>query len=395
MQPLRDLLSRSWVLCAGFALFAAITCLTGMPAQRVWGYWALAAYVVGAIGLVLLPRAKWVWVSVVTAGALFAPLAHLALNWQGQNEIWLVQHAAERLVGAQPVYPTDNATLADMNGYFPYLPAMALLGLPAWVARTLDLPRVMTDVRWTFAVVYLILAAFTIKGLGGDRSRAWLWFVASPVAAMPLAVGGDDLPVIGLLLLALTFSHRHWSAAAGAVAGWACAAKLTAWPVALALAVMTLVARGGGRARSFGMAWLAVTAAFIAPILAMEQRGLYLHEFAFPAGFAPVRSPAASPFPGHVLSENVAAGRWVALGLLGACAVGLLVWLIVRPPGDEGAVAWYSAAALAAATLLLPASRAGYIVYPIMLVLFAIHTRIGERLPESGGRPCSPRVTTR
>jgi hypothetical protein len=386
MHRIRGLATQSWVLCAGFAVFAAVTCVTGMPAQRVWAYWALGAYTVGAVGLGLLPRAKWLWVSGVTLTALIAPLAELAVKWQGQNEIWLVQHSAERLVSQAALYPTDDGSLADMNGYFPYLPAMALLGLPARVARALQWPQMLTDVRWAFVVVYIVLAAIVIRGLRGDRARAWLWFVASPVAAMPLATGGDDLPVIGLLLLALTFSRRQHTALAGAAAGLACAAKLTALPVALALAVMTRVRRGRSQGLRFGLAWLALTAVFIAPTLALEPRGLYMHEFAFPAGLAAVPSPAASPFPGHVLSESSALGHWIALGLLAACAAGLLGWLAWRPPRDEGAVAWLSAAALTAAMLLLPASRAGYLVYPILLALFALHVRIGaaDRQPKAG-----------
>lgn len=377
MPPLRDRFAPSWVLCGGFAVFAAVTCVTGMPAQRVWAHWALAAYVVGALGLALRPRAKWLWVTVVTLVALVVPLAQLSLDWQGQNEIWLVQHAAERLVGSEPLYPTDGNTLAEMNGYFPYLPAMALLGLPAWLARQLDLPRMLTDVRWTFAVVYLMLAAITIRGLRGDRSRAWLWFVASPVAALPLSTGGDDLPVIGLLLVALTFSQRHRTAVAGMTAGLACAAKLTAWPVAVALGVMMLVQRRRAQARRFGVAWLAVTALFVVPVLITEPSGFYAHELAFPAGLAQVASPAASLFPGRLLADSFAAGHWVAIGLLAVSAAGLLAWLVWRPPRDERDVAWYSAVALTVAMLLLPASRAGYVVYPILLALFAIHARAG------------------
>ena len=377
MRRIGNLVSQPWFVCAGFAVFAAVTCVTGMPAQRVWAYWATGAYIAGGLGLAFLPRAKSYWVSAVTVVALFAPLFQLAAAWQGQNEIWLVQHAAERLVGPEPLYATDDGSLADMNGYFPYLPAMALLGLPARLARGLDLPQVLTDVRWTFAAVYLVLAWFTIQGLSGDRARGWLWFVASPVATLPLATGGDDLPVIGLLLVALGLSRRHRTVAAGVVAGLACAAKLTAWPLALALGVMTLVQRGRVKARWFGLASFAVTAAFVAPVLILEPRGLILHEFAFPGGMARARSPAASPFPGHVLADSLPAGHWIALGLLAACAVGLLGWLAWRPPSDEAEVAWFSAAALTGAMLLLPASRAGYVVYPILLALYAVHIRAG------------------
>ena len=395
MPRLRNLLSEPAALCAGFAVFAAVTCVTGMPAQRTWAYWAVGAYIVGGLGLALLPRARWLWVSAVTLVALFAPLFQLALQWQGQNEIWMVQHAAERLVGPESLYPTDDGALGDMNHYFPYLPAMALLGMPARLARGLESAQVMTDVRWTFAAAYLVFASLTISGLRGDSARAWLWFVASPVAALPLATGGDDLPVIGLLLAALTLSRGDRTGLAGGVTGLACAAKLTAWPVALALGVMTLIRHGHAKARRFGLACVAATAAFVVPVLITAPRGLYVHEFAFPAGLARVRSPAASPLPGHVLADSFADGRWIALGLLGLCGLGLLWWLVWRPPGNEAAVAWYSAAAVIAATLFLPASRIGYVVYPVMLVLFAIHVRTGAGDEAPSVEASAAEVTTR
>jgi Glycosyltransferase family 87 len=367
-------------------VFAAVTCVTGMPAQRIWAYWAVGAYLLGSLGLAFFPRAQWLWVIGVTLTALVGPLTQLSLNWQGQHEIWLVQHAAERLVNSDPLYPANAQALADINHYFPYLPAMALLGLPSWLAQALELPQLLTDVRWTMALVYAALAAITIRDFSGDRARAWLWFVASPVAALPLATGGDDLPVIGLLLLALTLSRRRQSGAAGVAAGLACAAKLTAWPVAVALAVMTLAGSSPAQGRRFTLTWLGVTATFVMPVVILEPHGLYLHEFAYPAGLAPVRSPAASPFPGHLLADTFSAGSWIALGLLAACAAGLSAWLVWRPPLDDGAVAWFSAAALGVATLLMPASRAGYVIYPILLALCAIHGRadVGERQPKAG-----------
>jgi hypothetical protein len=383
LRRIRNVAFQPWFVCAGFAVFAAVTCVTGMPAQRVWAYWATGAYLAGAIGLACAPRAKSWWVSGVTFVVLFAPLLQLAMNWQAQHEIWMVQHAAERLAGGQPLYPTDDGSLSDMNGYFPYLPAMALLGLPALLARGLGLPQVMTDVRWTFVAVYLALATITIRDLRGDRVQAWLWFVASPATALPLATGGDDLPVIGLLLVALTLSRQRRTVAAGAMAGLACAAKLTAWPVGVALGVMTLVRHGRVKARWFWLVSFVVTAVFVVPVLIIEPRGFYLHEFAYPGGLARVVSPAASPFPGHLLANSLPAGHWVALGLLGGCAVGMLGWLAWRPPHNEAAVAWFSAAALTVAMLLLPASRPGYLVYPILLALFAVYVRTEP----SGGRP--------
>jgi hypothetical protein len=156
--------------------------------------------------------------------------------------------------------------------------------------------------------------------------------------------------------------------------GFACATKLTAWPLGLVLGVMTLVRHGPSAVGRFGLAALATLIALLMPAVLNEPRGLVLHQLAFPVGLAWVRSPAGSPSIGRVLSESFTSGHWIALGLLAVAGVSFCCSLLARPPADECAAALWSAAGLAVAALLLPASRVGYIVYSVALVLFALQT---------------------
>jgi hypothetical protein len=375
-----SVLALPWVQCLGFAMFSAVTFETGMPAQRIWAAWALGAYLLGAGLLASAPRSRWA-VGAVAFVALVCPLVQLSVEWQGQHEIWVVQHAAERLVNGIPLYGTEPATLADVNGYFPYLPAMALFGIPGVLARGVALPYPLTDVRWTFVAVYAVVVVVAIRDYRGDRGLAALWLLASPIATLPLATGGDDLPVIGMMLLALTQSMRGRAGAAGFAAGFACAAKLTAWPLGLALVVMTVVRRGPAAAGRFVVAALVMMASLVLPAAISEPRGIIVHQLAFPAGLTSVRSAAHSPSVGRALTDSFADGHLIALCLLVVAGTAYCFSLLARPPADECTAALQVAAGLAVAMMLLPASRVGYLVYPFVLVLFAIHTRHVHRRP--------------
>jgi hypothetical protein len=56
------------------------------------------------------------------------------------------------------------------------------------------------------------------------------------------------------------------------------------------------------------------------------------------------------------------------------------VWLVRRPPRDASAAALVCAAGMLAATLLLPATRFGYLLYPIGYAVWAPALRIGRTL---------------
>ena len=79
-------------------------------------------------------------------------------------------------------------------------------------------------------------------------------------------------------------------------------------------------------------------------------------------------SPAASPLPGHLIAETGPAGHVVAFVLVGAAAVAMLVWLVRRPPASGSDAVLRVAVGLGALILLTPATRYGYLVYPLVLL---------------------------
>ncbi|HEX6346049.1 glycosyltransferase 87 family protein [Umezawaea sp.] len=366
--PTRDVL-----FYGACAAFAAVVTWTGLPNHRTWAWWALCAYGLAALVPLVRGRASSAPVVLATTGAVVGPLVWMAVAGQAQNEVGVVFDAAERLLGPGSLYPTGDELATATKGvdaYFPYLPAMALLGVPAVLADRAGLGPVLSDPRATFALVYAATVLLVVRRTG--RS-SWLWpvLVASPLAALLLASGGDDLPVVGALLAALALSRDDRHAAAGLAVGLACAAKLTAWPVAVVLVVAVLVRRGRGPALATAGVAAAVVALFLLPVLATSADGLLVHDVRFPAGLEPIPSPAASPFPGHLLAQHVPAGRVLALVLLAAVAVALGVRLLRLPPRDEVEAARFCAAGLTAATALLPATRVGYLVYPLALLVLA------------------------
>ncbi|MBO0871287.1 MAG: DUF2029 domain-containing protein, partial [Micromonosporaceae bacterium] len=196
-----------------------------------------------------------------------------------------------------------------------------------------------------------------------------------PVCALTLAVGGDDLPVLGLCLLALAFTALRRFGAAGLAVGAAGALKLFAWPVAVVLLATAVLSgrRGTGRyaAGAFGLPVLALVPAFaIDPGAAIEN------VVRFPLGLGLVESPAASPFPGHLIATAVPGGRAVAAALLVLAALAIAGWLLRRPPPDARSAALVCATGLLAAVLLLPATRFGYLLYPAAFAVWAPALRL-------------------
>src|ERR1700761_9089275 len=133
----------------------------------------------------------------------------------------------------------------------PYLPVMALFGLPG----ALGLPGKTWP--WLIAGTFLLLYATFLVTLGGrrrDALRHAAFWLACPVMAFPLTMGITDPPVIALTCLALALlarsgraledrARRRDIAVAALALGAACAMKYTAWP-ALAIIAVMVAARG-------------------------------------------------------------------------------------------------------------------------------------------------------
>jgi hypothetical protein len=379
---------RRWLTAwfALFAVYAALMTVFGIGgADGVWGIWAFSGY---ALAAVLASRSRGFAVPLLVAFglALVAPAIWLAVRDPATADVIVVGRSAVLLVHhGSPYLPVSQ--LATWTSYNPYLPAMALFGLPS----AAGFPGLLGDTRpWlTAASVVLAAAAFWVRaphrdaGCRACRSAAW-WFavfaVASPLLALQLSVGITDPPVTALTCLALAFVARcrRMPVAAGVTIGVACAMKATAWPALVVIAAL-LVARDGPRAAArFAAAGVVTTAGLVAataPALLAKPGALLQNTVLFPLGLTQHKTPAASPLPGHVLASLGHAGHLAAVGLLVAAALGVAVSLVVRPPADVPAAARRLAIGLALMFALAPAARFGYFAYPLALLAWAALAR--------------------
>jgi hypothetical protein len=103
-----------------------------------------------------------------------------------------------------------------------------------------------------------------------------------------------------------------------------------------------------------------------------SPRGFVENVIRFPLGLANVHSPAASPLLGQVLTTMFPGERRLVTALLalgGVAVVAAILWY--RPPRTVAAVAGMTAFVLLLATLLAPATRFGYLIYPANLAAWA------------------------
>ena len=120
----------------------------------------------------------------------------------------------------------------DFEGFLPYLPLMAVAGIPSEIWPNNGL----SDARIFFCLTTLAVAAVALylcRADGRRKIRAIQALIILPVAALPLATGGDDIPVVAFLLLAVVLAQRQRPFASGVVFGIASAMKFTAWPLAV------------------------------------------------------------------------------------------------------------------------------------------------------------------
>jgi hypothetical protein len=359
-----------------------LAAVTDQPAHRIWGLVAGTGYLLLAVTpLGRAAAAPW------AAGALcgLVPLAVLVLARGGapgpgpfaQPEVWVIEGAARRWLATGTPYPSAAQTAAaGPDGYFPYLPGMALFGMP----RALLGEVWWTDARLTFAAVAVAGCAVGVLAVAPRVGPATGWLLAgNPLVALTLATGGHDMALAGLLVAAVGLAAVGLTAvgttaagdprvtiAAGVLAGVASGVKPTAWPVVLVLLVLLAGAGGRGAAVRFAAAAAGPALLLCLPDLLRAPRLVAEHLVAFPAGLAAVPTPAAGPLPGAWVAA-LPGGRTIALGLLLVAVLVAAGWLLARPPTGAAAAARFAAAGLTAGMLLAPSSRAGWFVVPLML----------------------------
>ncbi|MFF2789246.1 glycosyltransferase 87 family protein [Streptomyces sp. NPDC058049] len=366
-----------WLLAAAWAL--SFPLFSSLAPHRLWGWCAAAGYL-GAAAATALDRRR---AALATAllGAVAVPLLWLVLTGQGQSEVTVIERSARLLLESGRLYVDRPARVEE---YTPYLPGMALLGIPrallggdgsgdGWAVRLLGDARI-----WCAAALFGCLwAARRLLGggpggaPGGAPGRLLPVLVASPVVALPLAVSGVDLPLAGLCCLALAAAAAGRPVPAGAALAGACALKWTALPAVAVAVALLAVCRGGRPAVRCALVAAAGTALLVLPAALLQPAEVWRQVFAFPTGRAEAPTPASSPLPGHLLAGLGPWGWYLTVGLLLAGGLAVALSLLARPPRTVAAAADRLALGLTLAFLLAPAGRFGYLALPVLLSVWA------------------------
>jgi hypothetical protein len=376
-----------------FTAYATALAIDTGHADQTWAIWAAAGYAATTL-LIWLTRNRQLPVIVPLlvslGGALAAPVTWLVTRVTPTPEVQVISRSAVLLLQHGTPYLPQGQLDAWLS-YNPYLPVMALFGLP----RALGATGLLGDPRlWLTAVsLTLIGAAFWVaaphKHCNSCRRGVLLstvFVAASPVIAFPLAVGITDPPVIALMFLTLALIARPSGVFRAATAlAVACAMKATAWPAVPVVTAMLAVRDGARSAWRFAGTVIVVTgilAVSLAPAALVDPYAFIQNTVLFPLGLTKQKTPAASPLPGHLLAMTGTTGHMVAVGLLVTAGIAFGVSLIVRPPADVRAAAWRIALGLTAMFTLSPATRWGYFVYPIGLAGWLLLTRPPAAAPE-------------
>jgi hypothetical protein len=377
------------VFALGMGLFSTAN------AQWHWGFMALGPYALGAalafVGARVSTRhetrVRVGLVVLVVVGAVLVPLA-MEVHWRteeptrgfAQPEVPVIERAAIDLVKDGTPYLTywrdghlvhEVPHLAPYESFFPYFPSMVVFGLAA--AESKD--SALTDARIWMTVATVLTGGAAIALLRASRRqkiRVAQFLVALPTGALFLATGGDDMPILALLLLGVVALQRRANNLAGVSLGLAAAMKLTAWPIALGA---LLVARDDHQRPAWRRvgAWMAVLVGVtVVPFAITSPWAFVSNVVAFPLGLAHVASPAASPLPGHLLTE-----LWAPAGhLLTPLALVVGGYLATRYarhhwPLSLSAILAIMAVFSAVMICVASATRVGYVIYPINFALWA------------------------
>ena len=375
---------------AGFAVVGlAVGLLDEAPLARNWGLIASVTYSGGAIvsltwSTVSLRRRTLVALAAF-AGAALLPLG-LELWWRAENglgthaksETVVTEESARVVLEGGDPYAADysDGPLArfppGVDAHVPYLPGNLVFGL----GRPLLGDGVAGDARIGFAVVFIgtVAAALRLsRAPSGEQLRAFMVVVVSPLGARYVVGGGNDLPVLGGMLLALVLVERRRPAGAGLAAGLAAAVKLTAWPL-LPFLVVAARDRAGRftRART-GTIAATVIAVAVVPFLLVNPATMIEDVVLYPLGLTAGGTPASSPTLGGLLARLIPDAK-DAVAVSAGVVVGVItLWLLVRrPPRSARDAARATALVLLAATVLATAGRFGYLVYAMDLWLWSI-----------------------
>ncbi len=358
-------------------------------AQWHWGYLAAAPYAAVALVAWFLGRrvirktnvVRIVMLTIVMLGAVAMPLA-LEARWrQAQPEVSVIVRSARNLINGQDPYRTYvvHGKIVDAvpgipayESFFPYFPLMSVFGLPS--AET-GKSAGLTDARIVMTLMTMLvggLALFMLRASRSKKIRVAQLLLALPTGALFLATGGDDMPILALLLLGVAALQRRSSYVAGVSLALAAAMKLTAWPLAVGSLLVTREKSGRSAWKKVALIIGAIVVVSIAPFAVHAPWAFMSNVFAFPLGLAGVRSPAASPLPGHMLTV-----LWAPLGHLLAPVILVIggyfaaKYLRRHWPLSLSQLLGLLAVAFGAMICAASSTRIGYVIYPLNFGLWS------------------------
>jgi hypothetical protein len=369
------------VVCAVSALVVGLLSPAGTT-QQAWGVIAAAGYACAAL---VAARSSVPWArrpaAIAVIGVVALPLLYLTVIGKAQMEVGVVERSARLLLSSGTPYNDAPHAVRDFN---PYLPGMALFGIPHMLFG--DTP--FSSARVWFFAVFLAAAAGAVRvltrdtGIGTDGTThgttgrtGVLWLIACPVVALPLTIGGVDPPVIGLICLALAFAHQGHAGRTGLVVGAAAALKWTAWPAVPVIVAMLAVCGGRRAAVKCAATATGIAVLAIVPVALVDSGAFYQNAVLYPLGLGSTASSAQSPLLGHLIVSLIPDGKAVTVALIALSAAGTGVSLLIRPPRTTVAAADRLALGLALAIVLSPATRIGYAIYPVVLLAWPRFTQ--------------------
>lgn len=376
-----------YALSAVFALGLGLTSREG--AQWQWGYLATGAYAIGAVvawGLDgLKPRrpsmVRIALLALVMLGSVALPLG-LEARWRvAQPEVGVIQRAGANLSQDRNLYPSYDKHgklvnpidgLPAYESFFPYFPLMGVFGLPS--AET-HKTKGLTDPRIAMSLLTLlasVLALGLLRASTKKKIRVAQILLVLPTGALFLSTGGDDMPILALMLLGVVALQRRQNNFAGISLGLAAAMKLTAWPMAVGA---LLVARDkSGRSEWKRLAaWVAaIVVVTVAPFAIRAPWAFMSNVFAFPLGLTSVTSPAASALPGHILITLWAPAGHI-LAPLTFLVGGYFVAKYLRRhwPLNLSQVLAILSVVFLTMMCVSSATRVGYVIYPLNFALWS------------------------
>ena len=410
-RHVRDVVVVRWNLLGGLgsdgllygaaALFSlALAETSTQSAQWQWGYLAAGPYALAAIVAFLALRrgvrrehlVRVLLLGLVLLGAVLLPLG-LEAHWRqlnhghgdAQPEVGVIERSGALLSKGQDPYRAYSSHgrvvnqipgLPAYESFFPYFPLMGVFGLPSAATHQ---SRGLTDARIIMTLMTLVASGWALALL--RLSRDWKLRVAQALVVLPtgalfLATGGDDMPILALLLLGVAALERRQTNLAGVSMGLAAAMKLTAWPLAAGALLVTRDGQGRPNWKRL-LTWTAVIVAVTTVPFIFHAPGAFVSNvFAFPLGLAGVASPAASDLPGHLLTT-----WWPVLGHVLAPVTLVIVGYIGARyarrhwPLTLSQLLGMMSVVYAAMICVASATRFGYVIYPLNFAVWSLATR--------------------